>query len=43
MKIYIEKVEKIKEKIITQNASMCTGMKIESSFWLSILKKNKYI
>ncbi len=36
----MEKPEKTKEKIVTQNASICTGMKIESIFWLSTSKKN---
>ena len=40
-KIDLEKMEETKEKIVTQNASMCTGMKIESIFWLSTLKKDK--
>ena len=40
-KIDLEKVEETKDKIITQNAGMCTGMKIESIFWLSSLKKDK--
>ena len=31
-KIDLEKMEETKEKIVTQNASMCTGMKIESIF-----------
>ena len=42
-KIDQEKMEETKEKIVTQNASMCTGMKIESIFWLSTLKKDKRI
>ena len=40
-KIDLEKADETKEKIITQNASMCTGMKIESIFWLSSLKKDR--
>ena len=42
-KIDLEKVEKMKEKIIMQNVSMCIGMKIESFFWLYALKKNRCI
>ena len=34
-------MEETKKKIVAQNASMCTGMKIESIFWLSTLKKDK--
>ena len=40
-KIDLEKVEEVKEKIAAQNASMCAGMKIESIFWLSALKKDR--
>lgn len=40
-KIDLEKMEEIKEKIVTQNASMCMEMKIKSIFWLSMLKKVK--
>lgn len=40
-KIDLEKVEETKEKIATQNASMCAGMKIESIFWLSASKKDR--
>ena len=35
------KNQKRQEKIVTQNASMCTGMKIESIFWLSTSKKDR--
>ncbi len=38
-KIDLEKVEETKEKIVTQNASMCAGMKVESIFWPSAPKK----
>lgn len=38
-KIDLEKVEETKEKIVTENASMCAGMKVESIFWLSAPKK----
>lgn len=38
-KIDLEKMKETKEKIVTQNASMCTEMKIENIFWLSTLKK----
>ena len=38
-KIDLEKAEETKEKIVMQNISMCANMKIESIFWLSILKK----
>ena len=41
--IDMEKSEETKEKIITQNASIYAGMKIESIFWLSISKKNRCI
>ena len=40
-KIDLEKANETKEKIIMQNASMCAGMKIESLFWLSSLKKDR--
>ena len=40
-KIDLEKVEETKEKIIMQNASICTRIKIKSIFWLSALKKDK--
>ncbi len=40
-KIDIEKPEETKKKIITQNVSICAGMKIESIFWLSTSKKNR--
>ncbi len=42
-KIGLEKAEETKEKIVAQNASMCAGMKIESIFWLSALKKDRRI
>lgn len=42
-KIDIEKTEETKEKIVWQNASMCTEVKIENIFWLSILKKDRRI
>lgn len=38
--IDLEKAEKTKEKIVMQTGSIYTGIKIESIFWLSILKKN---
>lgn len=40
-KIDLEKVEEKKEKIVPENASICTGMKIEGIFWLSALKKDR--
>ena len=40
-KIDLEKAKETKEKIITQNSSICTWMKIESIFLLSLLKKDK--
>ncbi len=40
-KIEIEKPEETKEKIITQNASICSGIKIGSIFWLFKSKKEK--
>ena len=40
-KMDFEKMEETKEKLVTQNASMCTGMKIESLFWLSSIKKDR--
>ncbi len=42
-KIDLEKAEETKEKIVMQNASMCAVMKIESIFWLSVLKKDRRI
>ena len=42
-KIDLEKMEETKEKVVTQNAGMCMGMKIGSIFWLSMLKKDKRI
>ncbi len=41
-KIDLEKAEETKEKIVMQNASICTGITIESIFWLSALKKDKH-
>lgn len=32
IKIDMKKMEETKEKIVTQNASMCMGMKIENIF-----------
>lgn len=40
-KMDLGKMEEMKEKLTTQNASMCTGMRIESIFWLSPIKKDK--
>ena len=40
-KMDFEKMEKTKEKLVTQNASMCTGIKIESLFWLSSIKNDR--
>lgn len=37
----LKKIEEIKKKIVTQNASICMRMKIGGIFWLSTLKKNK--
>lgn len=37
----LEKVKEMKEKLVTQNASMCTGKKIESLFWLTSVKKDR--
>lgn len=39
--IDLEKIEEIKENIVVENASIYTGMKIESIFWLSALKKDR--
>lgn len=41
VKMNFEKMEETKKKVVTQNASMCIGMKIESLFWLSSIKKNR--
>lgn len=38
-----EKAKETKEKIVMQNASICTVIKIGSIFWLFILKKDKPI
>ncbi len=40
-KIDFKKIEETKEKLVTHNASMCIGIKIESLFWLSSSKKAK--
>ncbi len=40
-KIDFEKIGETKEKLVTQNTSMCTSMKIESLFWLSLIKKDR--
>ncbi len=40
-KIDLEKMEETKEKLVTQNASMCAGMKIKNFFWLSSTKKDR--
>lgn len=40
-KIDLEKTKKTKEKIVIQNDSMCTRIKIESFFWLFMLKKDR--
>ena len=40
-KIDIETPKDTKEKIVTQNASICVGMKIERIFWLSTSKKDR--
>ncbi len=40
-KIDLKKREETKEKIVIQNVSIYTKIKIESIFWLSILKKDK--
>ncbi len=40
-KIDMEKPEETNEKIVTENASICAGMRIESIFWLSTSKKNR--
>ena len=41
VKMDLEKIEEMKEKLVTQNARMCTGMKIESLFWLTSVKKDR--
>lgn len=40
-KINTKKSEETKGKIVTQNASMCAEIKIESIFWLFISKKDR--
>lgn len=40
-KIDFKKIEGTKKKLVTQNASMCTGIKIKSLFWLSSIKKDR--
>lgn len=42
-KIDFKKMKKTKKKHVTQNTSMYTGIKIQSLFWLSLIKKNKQI
>lgn len=42
-KIDFEKIEETKEKFMTQNASICTNIKIESLFWLLSIEKNRQI
>lgn len=37
----MKKAKKTKKKIVAQNASICTGMKIEGIFWLSALAKTR--
>ena len=40
-KIDFEKIEEIKEKLVTQNASIYINIKIENLFWLSSIKKDR--
>lgn len=40
-KMNFEKRKETKKKLVTQNASMCISMKIESLFWLSSIRKDK--
>lgn len=40
-KIDFKKIEKTKDKLVTQNASMYTSIKIKSFFWLSSIKKDR--
>ena len=42
-KIDLEKAEETKEKIVTQNASMCAGMKVESIFWLCVEERQAHL
>ena len=42
-KMDFEKIEETKEKLLTENASICTGIKIKNLFWLSSIKKEKQI
>lgn len=42
-KMNFEKMKKTKKKLVTQKASMCISMKIESLFWLSSIRKDKQI
>lgn len=41
-KIDLEKIEETNEKIVMQNASICTKMKIESIFWFYALKNDMH-
>lgn len=40
-KMEFEKMGETKEKLVIQNASIFTSMKIESLFWLSAIKKDR--
>lgn len=40
-KIDLVKIDKIKEKIASQNATICAAMKIENIFWLYRQRKNR--
>lgn len=42
-KIDLERIEEINKKIIAPYASMCAGIRIETIFWLSVLRKDKHI
>lgn len=41
VKMNFEKIEKTKKKLITQNTSIFTDIKIESLFWLLLIKKKR--
>lgn len=43
VKIDFEKMKKTKEKVVTQNARIYTGIKIKNFFWLSSIKKDRQI
>ncbi len=40
-KIDFKKIKEIDKKLVTQNASICKGIRIESIFWMSPMNKNR--